>query len=370
MPRLRHPNLAGSSAEDPAPVGDVRCPPIQDAPTTRTAQCPVAETLRRFKCSLLSSRKNQKPIIREHAIDALTSLNFTAIDLETANENRHSLCAIGIAKVRNGAVVHAWKQYVRPSELRMADINRSIHRIQEGDLKDAPMIVDIWDTFIEMLANEVVVAHNAEFDMDVLKQVAILHNRDQPTYRSLCTLKLSQVAFPELDDYRLDDVCRFLGLSFRHHNCDEDAKACAEIAIRAIPRVSINKLDLDGRDLTGKLAKVASRSKLSGWSAAFADKRMTRDLLQPELKGADPSHPFYAKRLVFTGDLSSMARAEAAERVKAFGADINTSISRKTQVVVMGAGAGPSKMTKILEFQRQGIDIWLVNEEEFLRLIG
>ena len=101
-----------------------------------------------------------------------------------------------------------------------------------------------------MIENCVVTAHNAEFDMNVLKQTLDHYGLEEPNIRSLCTLKLSQVAFPQLDDYRLADVTKYLGLEFRHHSCDEDARVCAEIAIQAIPRVSLKKLDLDDADLT------------------------------------------------------------------------------------------------------------------------
>ena len=65
-----------------------------------------------------------------------------------------------------------------------------------------------------------------------------------------------------------------------------------------------------------------------------------------------------------------MQRSEAAELVRALGADINTSISKKTQIVVIGDGAGPSKLRKIKELQDQGIDIRIIYEEEFLQILG
>jgi DNA polymerase-3 subunit epsilon len=145
---------------------------------------------------------------------------------------------------------------------------------------------------------------------------------------------------------------------------------CAEIAIQAIPRVSLKKLDLEDFDLSRGLVKVPSKTKVSGLSEAYSDKRIDSDLLKPQLEGANPNHPFYGKRLVFTGDLRAMQRSEAAVIVRAFGADINTTISKKTQIVVLGDGAGPSKLKKIEELQDQGVEIRLIYEEEFLQLIG
>ncbi|MBK7268941.1 MAG: hypothetical protein IPI07_05335 [Flavobacteriales bacterium] len=165
-------------------------------------------------------------------------------------------------------------------------------------------------------------------------------------------------------------MTKYLGLEFRHHSCDEDARVCAEIAIQAIPRVSLKKLALDDTDLTRSLFKAASKTKVSGFSDVFADKRIDSDLLKPQLEGADPNHPFYGRRLVFTGDIRAMQRSVAAEMVRALGADINTSISKKTQIVVIGDGAGPSKLRKIEELQDQGVDIRIIYEEEFLQILG
>jgi DNA polymerase III subunit epsilon len=309
-------------------------------------------------------------MIREQIVKDLSDLTFTAIDFETANEQRHSICAIGVVNVINGAITGSWKQYVRPPELRIAEINQAIHRINLSELIAAPTFQEVWEEFRPMIEGRILVAHNAEFDVNALEQTLDFFALEHPEHRSLCSLKLAQRAFPELDDYRLVDVCRTLGLEFRHHNCDEDARVCAEIAIRAIPRVSIHEFDMQANDLTRKFTKAPSLHKIDGFSEAFADKDFDRALLKPKLDRADPAHPFYAKRLVFTGDLQAMPRSDAAERVRGLGADINTSISKKTQVVVMGNGAGPSKLRKIEELKSQGVEIWVIEEDEFLRLVS
>lgn len=317
----------------------------------------------------VSERHQEQLLSQEQVIKDLTSLCFTAVDFEIANPQRGSLCAIGVAVVENGAIVKVWKQLVQPPELRVDKKNYAIHKISEADLETAPTFPEVWDTFRTMIEERVIVAHNAEFDMNVLQRTLELYGLEPPAYRSLCTSKLSQIAFPQLDDYRLRDVCRFLGLEFIHHSCDEDARVCAEIAIQAIPRVSLKKLDLNGHDLTHSLLKMPSKTKVTGRGASFVDKRFDSSLLKPQLKGANPDHEFYNKRLVFTGDLRSMQRSDAAKHVSAFGADINTSISKKTQIVIIGEGAGPSKMKKIQELREQGIEIRLIDEDEFLRII-
>jgi DNA polymerase-3 subunit epsilon len=309
------------------------------------------------------------PLTATLAAQRLQELSFTAIDVETANEQRTSLCAVGVVQVQGGVVTRTWKSLVRPHELRVEAINQNIHRISTDDLREAPTFSEVWEQLAPLMEGNIVLAHNAEFDMNVLQQTTRHYSVREPSIRSLCTLKLAHVAFPDLDDYRLADVARYLGLDFRHHACEEDARVCAQIALQAIPRVSLNRFNFDDADLTSSFVKAPSRSRSEGYSAVFSDKKMDSALLKPDLTNGDANHPFYNKRLVFTGDLDAMPRSEAAERVRALGADINTSISRKTQVVVMGKGAGPSKLVKIEELRAQGVDIRIIHEAEFLSMI-
>lgn len=81
------------------------------------------------------------------------------------------------------------------------------------------------------------------------------------------------------------------------------------------------------------------------------------------------SSPFYNKKIVFTGVLDKITRDDAAKLVKAKGADIDTSISKRTDFVIAGHGAGPSKLKKIEDYNTSGSNIKIINEEEFLKII-
>ncbi len=79
---------------------------------------------------------------------------------------------------------------------------------------------------------------------------------------------------------------------------------------------------------------------------------------------------FYKKKVVFTGILEKFPdRDKIASVLRQYGADVNGSISKKTDIVIKGAGAGPSKMKKIAELKEQGVDIKVWNEAEFLHVL-
>ena len=80
--------------------------------------------------------------------------------------------------------------------------------------------------------------------------------------------------------------------------------------------------------------------------------------------------PFFMKRVVLTGNLETFpARETIAEVLKVYGADINTSISKRTDIVIVGKGAGPSKMQKIEELQAQGHNLRVIEEPELLSIM-
>ena len=80
---------------------------------------------------------------------------------------------------------------------------------------------------------------------------------------------------------------------------------------------------------------------------------------------------FFHANVVITGTFVAYPnRNELGKQIQALGADINTGISGKTTVVVMGQGAGPSKIKKIEEWQAKGHDIRIIYEEELKQILN
>jgi len=91
--------------------------------------------------------------------------------------------------------------------------------------------------------------------------------------------------------------------------------------------------------------------------------------LKPELDNADPNSPFYNKKVVITGIFNSYSRNDLADLLKEMGADINGSISKKTNFVIAGLEAGPAKMEKIKTLNKMAANIVLLNEPAFISIL-
>ncbi|GIO21557.1 3'-5' exonuclease [Oceanobacillus sp. J11TS1] len=160
-------------------------------------------------------------------------MKFAAIDFETANEKRNSACSIGVVRFDENQIFDEYYALINPmSDFRSMNIR--IHGIREEDVQDSPTFAELWPTLREKLEGHVIVAHNASFDMSVLRQSLLKYNLAHPNYSSLCTVKISQRVWPHLENHRLHTVANYHDIPLIHHHALEDAKASALILMKAL----------------------------------------------------------------------------------------------------------------------------------------
>ncbi|KAA9086636.1 exonuclease domain-containing protein [Microbacterium radiodurans] len=165
-------------------------------------------------------------------------LDFTAIDFETANSSSASACSVGLVRVRNGEVVASAGWLIRPpaGHDRFFDINVSIHGITPDRVRSAATWREQLPDLLAFIGDDVLVAHNAGFDVAVLRRACEATAAALPAIRSLCSVQLARKTY-QLDSYRLPLVAAAVGfLDFAHHDALADALACAHIVIDAAGR--------------------------------------------------------------------------------------------------------------------------------------
>ena len=194
---------------------------------------------------------------------ALAGLNFTAIDFETANERRDSACAVGVVRVRGGQIVDTFQTLLRPRVLRMDWRNQQVHGIAEADLHGAPSLADAWPALLPYLDRQPVVAHNSAFDVSVLEHTLRDFGLPTPAFHCLCSVKLAKVAWPGRERYRLNVLAEYFGMELNHHDALSDARACAEITVRAFRSGAALPLCFKQRELTAGLARRATKAAVA-----------------------------------------------------------------------------------------------------------
>jgi DNA polymerase III subunit epsilon len=172
-------------------------------------------------------------------------LNFTAIDFETANNHAASACSVGLVKVRDGRVVDRASWLIRPplGFDEMLEWNTRIHGITAAQIVDAPLWSEQADDLLAFVAGDVLTAHNAGFDMGVLRAANEASALETPSLRYLCSLRVARRTY-HLESYRLPVAAMAAGFEdFAHHDALADAEACAAIIVHAAKRHEATTLD-------------------------------------------------------------------------------------------------------------------------------
>ena len=136
-------------------------------------------------------------------------LDFTAIDFETANSSNASACAVGLVRVRDGVVVEQTGWLIRPpsGHDRFFDLNVRIHGIREQDVVGAATWTAQLGPLADFIGGDVLVAHNAGFDMAVIKRACEATGDDCPPYRYACSLQVARKVY-QLESYRRKRHCK------------------------------------------------------------------------------------------------------------------------------------------------------------------
>lgn len=154
-------------------------------------------------------------------------MDYTVFDVETANAQRASICALGIVRVENNEVVFE-KEYLVNPETEFSYYNTRIHGIMPEHVKDALTFPEIWSEIKRYFTDTVLVAHNAK-SMDLCALYRTLKRYDIAMVENqyLCTYEIAKRYFNDVESFRLDVLSRKIGTpSFDHHNPLDDTRAC------------------------------------------------------------------------------------------------------------------------------------------------
>lgn len=306
------------------------------------------------------------------------SIDFVAFDIETANQDRGSICAIGWAVVRDGAIAAADSTLCRPPDPVdwFSGWNMAIHGIRPEDVADQPTFAELVPELIETFGELPVVAHNAAFDMGALRSALAYAEIPWPSLHYGCTLVWSRRLL-DLPSHRLPIVCEHLGLDLRrHHDACQDAVAAAAITLKLANRVGASSL----QGLLDTTRSNFGRLQPDSWIGCAVRSTGSSALPVPVANlDADPENPLYGQTVVFTGGLSSMTREVAWDYVANAGGTIGKGTNKRTTILVLGNGfvgntlddfLTTRKAQRALECRTQGQRIEFWSEEDFLKALA
>lgn len=160
--------------------------------------------------------------------------DFVAVDFETANGRRSSVCSVGIVVVRGGKVVDRFYHLIQPAPNYYTEWTTEVHGLTRRDTDGQPTFPEVWRLVQDRLAGLPLVAHNSPFDEGCLKAVFEEYGMAYPDYEFYCTLAASRRCL-DLPCYQLQVVAAACGYDLaRHHHALADAEACAAIAMKVL----------------------------------------------------------------------------------------------------------------------------------------
>ena len=283
--------------------------------------------------------------------------SFTAVDVETANPSRDSICQIGIVHVRDGQIQDQWSTLVDP-ETWFDDWNVEIHGIEEEDVRSSPAMPTL-EAEIRRRLSGGVVSHST-FDAVAFQRAFERYELPPLSCVWVDSARVVRRAWPDRfgkKGYGLKNVAKFLGIEFDHHDALEDAGVCARIMLRACQDTGLSVGD---------------------WRERIRQPIFPR---QPEQRATQVGHegnadgPLYGETIVFTGALSE-PRRELVRQAVEWGCDYKPNVSSKVTMLVVGTqderklrGHGKSsKHRRAEELIRKGQEIRILTEDDFWRL--
>lgn len=281
----------------------------------------------------------------------MNNANFISIDFETSTKTGRMPCQVGIAVVKSGQIVETISRLIKPPQNRYSEMLIKIHGINPSMTKDAPSFNEVWSDIGGLFESNFIVGHNLSFDLDILFRSLKFYGLPEPIFMgTACTYMLSHMS--------LEECCKSNGIVLNnHHDALCDAVACAKLFLKY---------------LSGSLDSPVIKNDTYHKSNKETEyhQQLRGDILNMDLTIASPTHPFYRKKIVITGVFNKWNRLELAELLKKCGADIDTSISKKTNYIIAGTDPGPAKLEKAKKLKEEGYNIVLLNEDDIIKLLS
>lgn len=162
--------------------------------------------------------------------------DFAAIDFETANECRSSVCSVGLVVVRGGVIADTFYSLIHPEPEYYQWFCQQVHGLSAEDTEDAPVFPAVWEQIEPLIEGLPLVAHNSPFDESCLREVFRVYQMDYPEYEFFDTCAASRRMFGRrLPNHQLQTVASACGYDLtNHHDALADAEACADIAMKIL----------------------------------------------------------------------------------------------------------------------------------------
>lgn len=301
-------------------------------------------------------------------------MDFITLDFETATSQRDSPCEIGLTFVSGGQIVETKSWLIKPFYKEFDYFNILIHGIRPEHVAEKPEFNELWTEIKPLVENKFLIAHNAGFDISVLRKTLEAYKLPFPTLNYSCSYIFSKKVWQGLPAYDLKTLCKVNSIELKHHRAGADSKATAELALKAFEIAGISSIDCFPEKLKTTVGQLYNGGyRPSETKRTYKAKDLTKIVGDSNKHNSESI--FYGRTVVFTGALSSMVRAEAQQTIADIGGIIGNSVTRDTDFLVVGQqdyrvvgdDGMSSKQEKAVKLIEKGSSLEVLSEDDFLK---
>lgn len=273
---------------------------------------------------------------------------FVVFDLETTglNENMDQIIEIGAVRVSNGEITDTYNQLINPGIHIPTNVS-AINHITDAMVMDQPTIEDILGDFLVFVNDDLLVAHNAKFDIKFLAQACMRYQYRCPD-PFFDSMKLSAL-YPEANSRKLSDLLVCAGIqNASAHRAMGDAMALASFVL-------------------------ASESRLMEWVNNNVIPNYSVDHCTEKVEPLDAA--VSGLRFCVTGFIEGYERYDFEKMILLHGGKVTAKISNLTDYLVVGSYPDmPASYKSKKELYAEGLiknggKIKIINPEELISMI-
>jgi DNA polymerase-3 subunit epsilon len=297
------------------------------------------------------------------------------IDFETAS-TRATPCQLAALRFRDGAEIDAMTTFIFQPPECFAGFNIGLHGITPRAVAEAPTWGEVLGRLLEFSEGAPLVAHNASFDLGVVRDACDLNGLEWPNLSYTCTISISRMVWQRLPSYSLPLLCSALKIPVDpnlSHDALYDSRLAGEVLNRAMAEKGVAGLP---ELLECTFVRFGELSP-DGWFGSHLRLSTAAGIPQANVE-ADQDSPLYGKVVVFTGELA-MVRREAWSLVAEAGGQPAGNMTKTTDILVCGyqdmirLASGETKSGKLRRAEALhagGQQLEILTERDFFRLLG
>ena len=298
-------------------------------------------------------------------------MRFITIDFETATSALSSACELGLSVYEDGQITQTQSWLIRPPENAYLPFNIKVHGISPSDTAYAPDFAEVWEEVMPIVHQQTLFAHNASFDVSVLRACIQHYRQPTPQFTYACSVRVCRQIWPDLDAYNLKFLCNRFQIPLKHHRAGNDAEATARLLHLAFEKEKIQNFETLKNQYRVGFGKVYP----GGFEPAHSPKTTGHQM--PSKPNAEanflPTHPFYGKEVVFSGQFQAFNKTAAAQMIWNLGGKVVPQVGPFTHYMIEGMNkkAWLGKKERLADrFSAQGTPLVRLTEEDFLVLLG